>query len=108
MEVRAGCASANPYLAITAILAAGLEGIHNQIDPGEPFEGDMYRESPDRFETMPLSLYRSLRELEEDAVFCDSMGEKIVQNFMAIKESEIELYRSWVSDWEFEHYSYHL
>lgn len=108
VEVRAGCASANPYLAISAVLAAGLEGINNAIDPGEPFEGDMYRESPDRFETMPLSLFRSLRELEGDTDFCDAMGKKIVQNFMAMKEAEIELYRSWVSDWEFEHYSYHL
>lgn len=108
VEVRAGCASANPYLAIAALLAAGLEGIKNSIDPGEPFEGDLYRESPENFDVIPLSLYRSLRELEADTGFCGAMGKELVQNFTALKETEIELYRSWVSDWEFEHYSYHL
>ncbi len=108
VEVRAGCASANPYLAIAAMLAAGMDGIKRALDPGSPFDGDLYRESAENFEVVPLSLFRALRELEADPTLCASMGEAIVQNFKALKETEIELYRSWVSDWEFEHYSYHL
>jgi glutamine synthetase len=108
VEVRAGCASANPYLAIAAMLVAGLEGITHKTDPGKPFEGDLYRESPENFDVVPLSLFRSMRELEADQSLREAMGAEIVQNFMALKEMEIELYRNWVSDWEFEHYAYHL
>ncbi|WP_045221133.1 glutamine synthetase family protein [Desulfonatronum thioautotrophicum] len=108
IEVRAGCASANPYLAIAAMLITGLEGIRNKIDPGKPFEGDLYRESEETFPIVPLSLFRALHELQADERLCSAVGPKIIQNFLAIKNAEIELYRNWVSDWEFTHYSYHL
>lgn len=108
VEVRAGCASANPYLAIATMLITGLEGIRNKIDPGQPFEGDLYRESEDNFSIVPLSLFRALHELKADQRLCEALGTKIIQNFLALKSAEINLYRNWVSDWEFSHYSYHL
>ncbi len=108
VELRAACASANPYLALASALMSGLMGIKEKLDPGEPFEGDLYREEEGSFPTVPLSLFRALKMLEADEVFSEAIGPEITQNFLAIKYGEIEAFRTTVTDWEYEHYSYHL
>ena len=50
VENRAPCASANPYLVYAAAFAAGLDGIENKIDPGEPAVGDIYGAEPGTYE----------------------------------------------------------
>ncbi|HYM37893.1 MAG TPA: type I glutamate--ammonia ligase [Nitrospiraceae bacterium] len=72
IEVRFPDPSTNPYLAFAAMLMAGLDGIENKIDPGEPMEKDLYdleaREAA-RVPTMPGSLDDALRNLEKDHQF---------------------------------------
>ncbi|OGW67318.1 MAG: type I glutamate--ammonia ligase [Nitrospirae bacterium RIFCSPLOWO2_02_FULL_62_14] len=72
IEVRFPDPSTNPYLAFAAMLMAGLDGIENKIDPGEPMEKDLYdleaREAA-RVPTMPGSLDDALKHLEKDHQF---------------------------------------
>ncbi len=72
IEVRFPDPSTNPYLAFAAMLMAGLDGIENKIDPGEPMEKDLYdleaREAA-KVPTMPGSLDDALKNLEKDHKF---------------------------------------
>jgi glutamine synthetase len=108
VENRGPCASANPYLAMAAVLAAGLDGIQNKIDPGEPAPNDVYGSDPGTFNNVTFWLQDALEDFKADTVLCDALGSELVQAFLAIKEHEIERYRTSVTDWEFNEYAYHL
>jgi len=72
IEVRYPDPSCNPYLTFAAMLMAGLDGIENKIDPGEPLDKDIYALSPQETEgipVMPSSLEEALVELEADHEF---------------------------------------
>ncbi len=79
IEDRTVDGACNPYLAATAVLAAGLDGIENGIDPGDPSTGNMYETSvEDRqrmgVETLPENLLDATRELEQDEVMRKALG----------------------------------
>lgn len=109
MEIRVGDGSANPYLAIAAVLAAGAHGVRDDLKPGDPVGGDAYRADaavagaplPDTFEA-------ALDALEADTLLRDALGAPIVDTFLAMKRFEIERHRAWVSDWDIEEYLHHL
>ncbi|MSP14224.1 MAG: type I glutamate--ammonia ligase [Chloroflexi bacterium] len=72
VEFRPPDASSNPYLTFAALLMAGLDGIMNKIDPGEPFDMDLYDLEPEeaaRIKQVPGSLSESLDALEADHDF---------------------------------------
>ena len=72
IEVRFPDPACNPYLAFSAMLMAGLDGIENKIDPGEPLDKDIYSLSPEELahvEVTPASLEEALNCLEEDHEF---------------------------------------
>ena len=72
IEFRCPDPTANPYLAFSAMLLAGLDGIQNQIDPGDPMDVDLYDLSPEEAANVlqvPGSLEESLNALEEDYDF---------------------------------------
>jgi glutamine synthetase len=72
IEYRCPDPSANPYLAFSAMLMAGLDGIANQIDPGDPLDVNIYEMAPEEaanIKTVPGSLDESLAALEEDHEF---------------------------------------
>ena len=72
IECRFPDSSGNPYLAFSAMLMAGLDGIQNQIDPGDPFDKDLYALSPEELQgvpTVPGSLEAALDALEADHAF---------------------------------------
>ena len=108
VENRAACASVNPYLAVAVGLIAALDGIEKKMDPGDFYVGDIYREEPGKFETAPLYLHEAVAELKKDDVLCEAIGPEIVQNFTTMKMGEAERFRTHVTDWEFNEYSYHL
>ena len=93
IEYRSPDPSANPYLAFTAMLAAGLDGIEKGTDPGKATETDLYKPGPGR-KFLPGSLNEALDELEKDRVIRDGIGEHIVSSFLSIKRKEAELYNS--------------
>ena len=72
IEVRFPDATCNPYLAFTAMLMAGIDGIQNKIDPGDPLDKDIYSLSPEELKEvphMPGSLDEALESLERDHEF---------------------------------------
>jgi glutamine synthetase len=77
LEFRCPDATANPYIAFAAMLCAGIDGIKNQIDPGEPLDVDIYDLSPEelsKIPSTPASLEAALEALEKDHAFLTESG----------------------------------
>ena len=106
MELRLGDASANPYLAIAALLAGAYVGIRDELEPPAPLVGYGYDTS--KAEKLPGDLGTSLTALENDSVIAEVLGERFVKTFVTYKRNEIERFNSWITDWEFREYTYHL
>jgi len=80
-EFRTPDPSANPYLAMSAILAAGLDGIKKKIDPGSPVNEDIYHLTPEKkkaygVKSLPTSLFEALESLQSDSAFLDGIFSK--------------------------------
>jgi glutamine synthetase len=94
IEVRFPDPSANPYLAFAAMLMAGLDGIENKIDPGEPAEKDLYDLEPKeaaKIRTMPGSLDEALTHLEKDHQFLLKGGvfsEDLIEAWIGYKRAK--------------------
>jgi len=96
MECRYPDPSANGYLAFSAMLMAGLDGIENKIDPGEPLDKDIYALGPEdlaNIPNLPTSLDEALQALEEDHEFLlkgDVFTQDIIDRWISYKrEKEI-------------------
>jgi glutamine synthetase len=91
MEFRCPDATANPYLAFAAMLCAGLDGVKNKIDPGEPLDVDIYDLSPEELSKIPStpgSLELALEALENDHAFLTESGvftEDFIANWISYK-----------------------
>jgi glutamine synthetase len=105
--------SCNPYLAATVVLAAGLDGIQNKLDPGDPQAGNLYTTSPDELsrkgiEMLPANLLDATRELEQDEVLREALGrgrdEDYVDYFIHVKRDEWTRYHEQVTPWEIKEY----
>src|SRR5438477_3966377 len=105
-----GC---NPYLAATAILAAGLDGIERQLDAGEPNSLNLYEVTEaDRerlgIEVLPANLLDATRELERDEVLRAALGhavdEDYVDYYIRVKRREWASYHEQVTPWEVSQY----
>ena len=105
--------SLNPYLAATAVLAAGLDGIENKADPGEPNTGNMYEATDEDLkrrgiELLPGNLLDAMRNLERDDVLREAFGKTpdgdYLDYFVKVKKDEWKSYHDRVSDWETEKY----
>jgi glutamine synthetase len=109
LEIRLGDGTANPYLAYTAALAAGLDGIRRQLEPPEPLEGMIYDLPEHQLgQSLPKTFQDALDELKQDQVIIDALGAELVDTFETIKAAELERFRAWVTDWEFAEYSHRL
>jgi len=92
IEFRPPDPSANPYLAFAAMLMAGLDGILNRIDPGEPLDKDIYDLSPEELRgvpAMPASLDEALECLEHDHEFLlrgDVFTEELIETWISYKQ----------------------
>jgi glutamine synthetase len=101
--------AANPYLALLVQLAAGLDGIHEKIEPGDPVNKNIarmsYRERRKyRIDDLPRDLHEALDHLERDRVVRDALGEHIYERYVDAKREEWEEYIGRVSPWEVERY----
>jgi glutamine synthetase len=103
----------NPYLAATVILAAGLDGIENKLDPGDPNSGNLYTKSTEELakagvETLPVNLLEATRELERDDVLREALGrgrdEDYLDYFVKVKRDEWTRYHEQVTPWEIREY----
>jgi glutamine synthetase len=101
IEHRVPDAACNPYLGLAASLAAGLDGIRNETDPGAPTTENAYEESHDR---LPRTLWAALDHLEADDVLTEALGPALVESFVRLKRDEFDRSMDQVSAWEREEY----
>ncbi len=98
VEVRFPDATANPYLAFTAMLMAGLDGIENKIHPGDPMDKDLYDLPPEELQGVPTvasSLRQAIECLDADRDFLkkgDVMSDDMIDGYIALKEEEVLTY----------------
>ncbi len=109
-ELRFPDPSANPYLALTVMLAAALDGIDGELPCPEPLNNvNVYHLTAEErqamgIEELPGSLAEALRELQNDVVLQDALGPVVYEAFYRAKWAEVEEYRMRVTDWELERY----
>jgi len=104
-EYRAVDPSCNPYLAFSAILAAGLDGVKKKIDPGDPLRADMYELTAEEkrkhgIGELPTTLRDALDHLTTDEVLQETMGRHIYEAFVELKTDEWNQYCLYVTPWE--------
>jgi len=111
IEIRYPDPSCNPYLAFSALLMAGLDGIQNKIDPGDPLDKDIYDLPPEELENVPVmpgSLEVALNELENDHEFLlkgDVFTEDVIKTWIEYKrKNEVDALRQRPHPWEFAMY----
>jgi len=108
-EVRMPDPACNPYLAFTVMLAAGLDGIKNKLEAGEPVNQNIFEMSARekrrlKIDVLPANLSEALDCLEKDDVLKNALGEHVYEHFAQAKRSEWETYISRVHPWEIEMY----
>ena len=99
LEFRSGDALANPYLAFSAMMMAGVDGIKNQIDPGDGFDKDLFElpaEELKSIATVPPSLNGALEALNQDRHYLTEGGvfsDEFIDNWIDIKYEEVQQLR---------------
>jgi glutamine synthetase len=111
LEFRCPDASSNPYLTFAAMLCAGLDGIKNQLDPGQPLDVDIYEMAPEELAKVPkapANLDEALANLEKDHAFLTETGvfpEDFIYNWIALKlDGEVKPLSRLPHPYEFELY----
>ena len=109
IELRSPDSATNPYLAIAVCLAAGLDGIRNQIEPPASVEGNIFAMSEEEREKtgikyLPTSLAEAIDGLEQDALIREVLGEHISRKYIEAKKEEWKEYCAAVSSWEIDRY----
>jgi glutamine synthetase len=110
IEVRFPDSTGNPYFAFTAMLMAGLDGIQNKIDPGEPMDKDLYDLSPEEEAGLPtvcFSLEEALNSLDADREFLkagDVMSDDLIDAYIRLKTEDVTLIRKTTHPVEFQLY----
>jgi glutamine synthetase len=109
IELRIPDPAANPYLALTVQLAAGLDGIETKADSREPVDTNIWEMSHRekrrlRIDDLPHNLEEACDELEKDDVIKNALGDHIANHFLAAKRMEWEEYITQVSQWELDNY----
>ncbi len=110
VEFRGADASCNPYLCAALMLAAGLDGIEQQMDAGKAHHENVYEHSKAELaeigiEELPKTLDEAIDALEGDAWFKAVLGEELCAEFVGIKRAECEDYHNTISEWEVQRYA---
>lgn len=109
-ESRNADAACNPYLAATLVLAAGLEGIRENLDPGPAQEDNLYELSPAEFAArgiseLPRTLDEAVAAFAEDPFVEKTLGKELRDEFITYKSEEWRQYHQRVSQWEIDTYA---
>lgn len=105
IEVRLPDSFANPYLALSAVFAAGLDGIERDLEPGAPTTENTFERDLNEAERLPESLGEALDALSADSHLVDALGERLVEQYERLKRDELERFRTTVTDWELREYA---
>jgi len=91
VEFRPPDPASNPYMAFASMMMAGLDGVLNKVDPGQPLDKDIYDLHPEELKkvpSMPASLEEALQSLEDDHAFLlkgDVFSEELIETFISYK-----------------------
>ena len=111
IEFRSPDPAANPYLVMALCLAAGLDGIENELEAPEPIGKNMYLLTEEQIadmniDVLPATLGEACDAFEEDKYIQEVLGEHISKKYLEAKRKEWHEYCRQVSDWETEAYLY--
>ncbi len=101
IENRSGEPAANPYLYMGTQIIAGLDGIENRIDPGEPVTDPYAQTQKPR---MPSSLNEAVDALSASTMFRAALGNEFIDHYVSVRRHEIGRFQSYVTDWEHREY----
>jgi len=110
VEVRFPDPGANPYLAFAAMLMAGLDGIENKINPGDPIDKNLYDLPPEELEKVPTvcgSLREAYEELDKDRAFLKKgnvFTDDAIDSYLELRMEEVERYEMMPHPIEFDMY----
>ncbi|HEY5318359.1 MAG TPA: type III glutamate--ammonia ligase [Solirubrobacteraceae bacterium] len=113
IEDRTVDGSCNPYLAATAMLSAGLDGIERGLEPGEPNAANLYELTPEEraargIETLPANLLDATRELERCSVLREALGKTrdgdYLDYYVEVKRREVQAAHEQITQWELDRY----
>lgn len=101
-EFRLPDGAANPYLMMAGILASGLHGIDQKMDPGKRLDIDMYAEGHKvkNAKRLPLNLLDALRDLEKDSYLRGAIGNEAFDAYLKLKHNEWNQYCRHLTQWE--------
>ena len=104
-ELRLMDGAANPYLLQAGVLAAGLDGVGSQRDPGKPLDVNMYTEGHKlrSVRRLPSNLLDAIRTFEKSKVLRAGLGEELVSSYAKLKHLEWRSYAAAISPWERDH-----
>lgn len=109
IELRCPDPTANPYMVLAVCLAAGLEGIKNNLKPVDSIDKNIFemteeQKIEDGIEHLPENLCDAIEKFEEDEFVKDVLGKHISSNYINAKKKEWQQYRTQVTEWEIEEY----
>lgn len=109
IEIRSPDPSCNPYLAFSAILAAGLDGVKHKIEPPERVEKNVYELTEEEkkrmnIDVLPSTLYEAVQYFEEDELLVSALGEHASESLINAAMADWNAYRSQVHQWELDRY----
>ena len=109
-ELRLMDGSANPYLLQAGVIAAGLFGLNNKSDPGEPLTCNMYTDYKNykNLKKLPNEIEDAIDELDNSKELRESFGEEVINSYIKLKNKEINEFnreenfdkKTNVTDWE--------
>lgn len=108
-ELRSADPTANPYLALALCLAAGLDGIKNNMTPPSSIDKNIFEMSSRELKrtgikSLPANLYEAISKAEKDAFIQKVLGKHIFDKYIEAKKKEWDRYSNRVSSWEVEEY----
>lgn len=100
LELKTVDASANPYLALGAVIMAGLDGIRRRLDLAEPVAVDPFTLTESErqnqgIERLPTNLGESLQQLKQDELLLTALGSDLAKSFLAVRQAEWEAMKDW-------------
>ena len=113
IELRSPDPAANPYLLLASCLAAGLDGIRNELPIPESVEGNIYEMSKNELEergieAIPSNLSKACHYFEDDEFMKQVLGEHVHAKYLDAKRKEWNRFREQVTEWEIEEYLYKI
>lgn len=105
IELRLADGAANPYLLMAGILAAGLDGMDRQLDPGKRLDIDMYAEPHKArgVKKLPENLLDALRAFRQNKALCMAMGDEFSAAYLKLKMADWNSYAHHLTQWEKDH-----